>query len=63
MRSSRLVVGLVLALLGVLWLAQGVGIISGSAMSGSGLWAVIGAVLLVVAAAILAMEVRRPSAR
>jgi hypothetical protein len=63
MRSSRLVVGLVLALVGVLWLAQGVGIIGGSPMSGSGTWAVVGAVLLVVAGAILALEVRRPTRR
>jgi hypothetical protein len=60
MRSSRLIVGLVLGLLGLLWLGQGVGLIGGSPMTGSGVWTVIGAVLLVVAAAILALEVRRP---
>lgn len=59
MRSSRLIVVLVLGLLGLLWLAQGVGLIGGSFMSGSGTWAVIGAILLVVAAAILGFESRR----
>jgi hypothetical protein len=62
MRSSRLVVGLVLALLGVLWVGQGVGLIVGSFMTGSGVWAVIGAILLVVAGVLLALEVRRPRA-
>jgi hypothetical protein len=60
MRSSRLIVGLVLGLLGVLWLGQGMGLIGGSFMTGSVTWAVIGAVLLVLAAAIFAIEARRP---
>jgi hypothetical protein len=60
MRSSRLIVGLVLGLLGLLWLGQGVGLIGGSVMTGSGVWTVIGAVLLVGGAAIVALEVRRP---
>jgi drug/metabolite transporter (DMT)-like permease len=59
MRSSRLIAGLVLGLIGVLWLGQGVGLIGGSPMSGSAIWAVIGAALLVVAAVILALETRR----
>jgi hypothetical protein len=59
MRSSRLIVGLVLGLLGLLWLGQGVGLIGGSFMTGSGTWSVIGAILLVVAGAILVVEMRR----
>jgi hypothetical protein len=60
MRSFRLVAGLVLALLGVLWVGQGVGLIGGSFMTGSGIWAVIGMILLVVAGVLLALELRRP---
>jgi hypothetical protein len=55
-----LVTGLVLALVGLLWLGQGVGLIGGSFMSGNSPWAAIGAILLVAAGVILAIEVRRP---
>lgn len=39
----------VLAVLGLVWLGQGIGLIGGSFMSGDPLWAVIGASLIVVA--------------
>ncbi len=59
MRPVRIVIAVVLALAGLVWLGQGLGIIPGSFMSGSTIWAVIGAVCLVAAAAIAAREVRR----
>ena len=43
----RLVVGVVLCLVGVVWVGQGVGLIGGSFMSGEAVWAVIGAIALV----------------
>ena len=58
MRASRLAVALIVALLGLVWFAQGTGLIGGSAMSGSTFWAIVGAVLLVVAAAIAVREWR-----
>ena len=42
----RLVVGVVLCLVGVVWLGQGVGLIGGSFMSGEAVWAVIGAIAI-----------------
>ena len=39
-----------LALLGFVWLGQGLGLIGGSFMSGDPLWAVIGALMLIGAA-------------
>ena len=60
MRASRLAIALIVALLGLVWLAQGTGLIGGSAMSGSTFWAIVGAVLLVVAAAIAVREWRAP---
>jgi LPXTG-motif cell wall-anchored protein len=51
-----LIVGL--ALLGFVWLGQGVGLIGGSFMSGDPLWAVIGALMLIGAAV---LGVRRRS--
>ena len=47
MRLPRLVVSLVLILVGGLLLLQGLGVIGGSFMSGSTLWAVWGAVILI----------------
>ena len=48
----------VLAVLGLVWLGQGIGLIGGSFMSGDPLWAVIGA-SLIVAALVLATSGRR----
>jgi hypothetical protein len=59
-RASRLAIAVVLGLVGLVWLGQGLGYIGGSFMTGSQLWATIGTLLLVVAAAIVVLEVRRP---
>jgi hypothetical protein len=58
-RTSRLVGALVLALVGIVWLGQGVGLIGGSAMTGSAFWAVVGVLLLVVAGVLVVIETRR----
>jgi len=52
-------VGVVSCLVGAVWLGQGVGVIHGSFMTGRPLWAVIGAVLLVVGLALIAWVPRR----
>lgn len=62
MRSSRLVVAVVVFLVGLLWIGQGTGLLGGSAMSSVGLFAVLGAVLLIAAIAIVLRE-RRVAAR
>jgi hypothetical protein len=41
-----LIIGVVLCLVGALWVGQGVGVVGGSFMSGQALWAVIGAVAI-----------------
>ena len=48
------VVGVLLVLLGAVWTLQGVGVIGGSAMTGSTMWLVIGLVLVVVGVALVA---------
>ena len=58
MRASRLLIAVVLALIGLVWLGQGLGSIPGSFMSGSQFWATVGTLLLVAAAAIVVLEVR-----
>ncbi|MDT0212973.1 hypothetical protein Q9R29_03645 [Rothia sp. ARF10] len=39
---TRLVLGLVLVVVGLVWFLQGVGVLGGSVMSGVTLWAVVG---------------------
>ena len=56
MRPSRLIVAILLALVGLLWVGQGTGVLGGSAMSGSVFWALVGIVLLVVALVIVVRE-------
>jgi glucose dehydrogenase len=63
MRTSRLVLALALALIGLVWVGQGVGLIGGSAMTGSPFWGFVGLGLVVAAAAILVIERRRASRR
>ena len=59
MRPSRLALAAIFALVGLVWIGQGVGAIGGSAMSGSPFWAVVGAILVVVSVAIVVLERRR----
>jgi hypothetical protein len=57
-RTFATVAGVVLALLGLLWLLQGVGVVGGSFMSGEPVWAVIGLVLLLLGGRLLAEALR-----
>lgn len=54
-----LVGGVVLVLIGGLWTLQGTGVIGGSAMSGSMLWAVVGPIVLIVGIVLLVRWGRR----
>ena len=64
MRRSRVLVAAVLLLVGLVWIGQGIGLVAGSAMSGSPFWAAVGIGLVIGAAAITLREVtRRPIAR
>ena len=49
----RVVGGILLCLVGVVWILQGVDIVSGSGMSGHAVWAVFGTVLVVVGVMLL----------
>ena len=60
-RPSRLVLAALFALVGLVWIGQGVGLIGGSVMTGSPFWAIVGAALLVVAVVIVMIERRRPT--
>ena len=47
MRASRVVIAVLVALVGLVWIGQGSGLIAGSAMSGSPFWLAVGVVLVV----------------
>ncbi len=48
MRYVLLIVGVLMILMGGVWLLQGIGILPGSFMTGQMFWAVMGAILLAV---------------
>ena len=62
MKTFQLVAGAVLVLLGLVWFLQGIGVLGGSVMSGSSLWAVVGPVVALVGV-VLVVAGRRPARR
>lgn len=58
----RAVVGLLLCLTGLIWIAQGTNALHGSGMSGHGEWTIIGAILLAVGVVLL-FQARRMRGR
>jgi hypothetical protein len=54
----RAVIGVLLCLTGVIWIAQGTNVLHGSGMSGHGEWTVIGAILLVLGVVLLLLARR-----
>ena len=54
-----LVPGVILSGVGLVWTLQGVGLLRGSAMSGSPLWATIGPVVLLVGLALIGIAITR----
>ena len=55
----RRILAVVLFLIGAIWILQGVDILGGSSMTGHGIWAVFGTILILVAIAL----VRGPRSR
>lgn len=58
-RSILVIVGVVIALIGLLFTLQGVGIVKGSAMTGTTLWTVVGPVIIVAGLVVAATGVWR----
>jgi hypothetical protein len=61
LRLLRLVLGALVALAGIIVFLQGVHVITGSSMTGSAFWAVVGAVAIVAGAGLLYWGSRVPS--
>ncbi|OGF57343.1 MAG: hypothetical protein A2Z21_02345 [Candidatus Fraserbacteria bacterium RBG_16_55_9] len=53
------VLGILLALLGIIWILQGVNVLGGSFMSGQPFWAAMGTVALVVGVSLVLLGKRR----
>jgi hypothetical protein len=49
----RRILGLALVVIGVVWIAQGLGTLHGSPMTGHGLWTVLGAALGLIGSVLL----------
>ena len=58
MRKGRVIVGGLLILAGITFGLQGMGVLGGSTMSGKTLWAVLGPVIAVVGAVLVASGLR-----
>ncbi|NIZ90591.1 hypothetical protein [Kineococcus rubinsiae] len=63
MKIAMLVLGVVMALLGVLWFLQGIGVLGGSVMSGQTTWAVVGPIVAIVGIGLAVASRRRPAGR
>ena len=63
MRYVPLVVGGLMALMGGVWLLQGVGVLPGSFMTGQAFWAIVGAACLVVGGMLVLAGLRRGGRR
>lgn len=59
MRIVMIVVGVILAVFGVVFALQGIGLLGGSAMTGDPTWAIIGPVLAVIGLVVLGFGLRR----
>jgi hypothetical protein len=59
-RPVTLVLGGILVVIGLIWFFQGIGVIGGSFMSGSVLWAVIGPIVAIAGVALILRGRRTP---
>lgn len=59
MKSSMIVLGVVLVLMGVVFAFQGLGYLAGSPMTGVTLWAIVGPILAIVGIVLIVWAARR----
>ena len=57
-QGALIVIGGLVALVGIVWTLQGLGYIGGSFMSGATLWAIIGPIVVLAGLAIVALGLR-----
>ena len=59
MRWGVIIIGVLLDLLGTIWILQGLNVLPGSRMSGEPFWAGAGLVAIVIGLAVLVVSIRR----
>lgn len=59
MRALWVIIGGIIALIGIVWTLQGLGVLGGSVMSGRSIFIVIGLLVVVVGLALVGVGVRR----
>jgi hypothetical protein len=62
-RIVSLVIGVVLALLGLIWILQGLDLVGSGGMSGHAIWAVIGVIVAAVGVVLVIRTLRTPPVR
>ena len=63
MRWSLIVLGVILDLMGIIWMLQGMNVLLGSPMSGQPFWVGAGIVAMLVGVSLIVFGARRPGAR
>ncbi len=58
MRYALLALGVIMVLIGGVWILQGVGALGGSVMTGQSMWAIIGTIVGIVGLVVLALAAR-----
>jgi hypothetical protein len=58
-RRAALAIGIILILVGLVWMLQGLGYLAGSAMTGVTLWAVLGPIVAVIGVVLVVRGTRR----
>lgn len=59
MKVGLNIVGVLLALMGLIWFLQGIGVLQGSVMSNQSQWVIIGLVIVVLSVGLLIFNNRR----
>lgn len=62
-RWPLLIVGVIVAAVGLVWTLQGMGVLPGSVMSGSTFWATVGPIVLLVGVVLIVIGSRRRRTR
>lgn len=60
MKLALNLLGVLVALVGLIWFLQGIGVLQGSVMSNTAQWTLIGILMLVIGGGILVYNRRRP---
>jgi uncharacterized membrane protein YidH (DUF202 family) len=58
MRFALVIIGIIMVAIGAVWILQGTGMLPGSVMSGQQMWAIIGAIVLVIGIVVLIVGAR-----